>query len=66
MTTLGDARRLARVSEQATWDLAAAAYQRNQAIRECYLFGNATLQQLATATGLSKQRIHMIVKDGEE
>lgn len=46
-------------------DHALASKQRDQAIRWCYSAGNATLAQLAQATGLSKQRIHTIVREGE-
>jgi hypothetical protein len=58
-----DLARIAGMSEQeATLD----RLRRDEAIRRVYLSGNATLAELAKATGLSKQRIHMIVKDGGE
>ena len=36
---------------------------RDASIVECYRAGNATLQQLANATGLSKARVAQIVND---
>ena len=65
MTTLEDVQRLTHtrfVSEsEARLDREAQAL----GVRQCYSAGNATLQQLANATGLSKARIQQIVKDGE-
>jgi hypothetical protein len=40
--------------------------QRDRSVRFCYSAGNATLAELARATGLSKQRIHVIVREGAE
>lgn len=66
MTTLDDV----RVQNEA-WELRqgwsiGARVLRDQSVRQCYSAGNATLAELAKATGLSKQRIHVIVREGEE
>ena len=70
MTTLEDTSifEVETFAEMATRDEARADDSRkwrDGLIRSCYSAGNATLQQLANATGLSKARIQQIVKDGE-
>jgi hypothetical protein len=65
MTTLEDVRRHATHASLIRFEARSRRDNRDESIRQCYAEGNATLAQLAQATGLSKQRIHMIVKDGE-
>jgi DNA-directed RNA polymerase sigma subunit (sigma70/sigma32) len=43
--------------------LASMRAQRDLSARFCYNAGNATLQQLADATGLTRQRIQQIVRE---
>jgi DNA-directed RNA polymerase sigma subunit (sigma70/sigma32) len=50
---------------RASGDAALATKQRDQAIRDAYLHGS-TLQAIADATGLTRQRIQQIVSERGE
>ena len=64
MTTIDDVRNLADKGRKHRAALGMWAYHRDQAMRELYDAGGVTLAELAKASGLSKQRVHMIVNGG--
>ena len=65
--TLGELRRAQRAVSILGEEHYLARIRRDKLVRLLYAeTDRPTLQQLATATGLSKQRIHTIVKEGEE
>ena len=65
-TDIPELRQAAEHARNLTVEKLMASLERDRLVRETYARGDVTLAALAKATGLSRQRIHMIVKEGEE